>query len=215
MIKPTAPIDSLAPTDILATVFASSVGENGVEGGEPALGPRRFGVDLSAFAGQTVRLRIAVAANEKPLLARVDAVSIASTPILAPAPLPIPTSTPSSRIRKGKLTLNKKTGTGMLAVTVPGAGTLTAIDASKKIAIASGFARAKRPRKPALIKAAILHPAAAGTVRVPFRPTAAARKLLSEKGALAFRARLTFTPTGGTAATQVYRARLAKLKVRR
>ena len=40
------------------------------------LAPTRLTADLSAFAGQTVRLRIAVAAHEEPMVAGVDGVSI-------------------------------------------------------------------------------------------------------------------------------------------
>jgi hypothetical protein len=215
VMKPTAPIDSVAPGDILATVFASSESENAVESGEPSLEPQRFSVDLSALAGQTVRLRIAVAANEKGLLAEVDAVSVASTPLPPPPP---PASTPflglSNRIQKGKLTLNRKNGTGFLTVTVPNAGTLTAIDAGAKVAVAS--MTTKGGHKPALIRATTLRPTAAGTIEVPIKPTASGHRLLSEKGRLRFQARLTFTPTGGTAATQVYKAALVKtLKSRR
>jgi hypothetical protein len=216
VIKPTAPIDSVESSDILATVFASSETENVSE--EAEMEPRRFSVDLTPFAGQTVRLRLAVASSSypPPLIAFVDAVSIASTRIPAPpAPTPTPTSPPlSNRIIKGKLTLNKKNGTGSLAVTVPAAGTLTAQDASTKIAIAT--ASAKGGRKPALIKTTVMHPSAAGTIKVPIKPTASGRRLLRESGKLKFRARLIFTPTGGTAATQVYKAQLVKtLKPRR
>jgi hypothetical protein len=217
VMKPTAPIESLAPSDVLATVFATQESENETEAGkegEPALEPTRLSVDLTRFAGQTVRLRFAVAVNLFPLQALVDAVSITSTPVLTPpAPLPAPTP-PSNKIVKGKLTLNKKNGTGTLFVTVPDAGTLTAQDASTRIAIAS--LSAKGGSKPALIRTVSLHPSVAGTVKVPIKPTASGRRVLSETGKLTFRARLTFTPTGGTAATQVYKAKLVKtLKARR
>jgi hypothetical protein len=210
VMKPTAPIESLAPADILTTVFASSEAENLVP--EPGIEPRRFSVDLSAFAGQTVRLRFAVAVNRE-LEAEVDAVSLTSAPIppalpAPPAPLPAPVP-PSNQIRKGKLALNKKNGTASLAIAVPDAGTLTAMDASTKIAIASTLT-AKGGHKPMLIKTTTLHPTAAGTIEVPIRPTASGRRVLEEKGALEFHARLTFTPTGGTAATQVYTSKLMK-----
>jgi hypothetical protein len=67
-----------------------------------------------------------------------------------------------------------------------------------------------------LIKTTVMHPSAAGTIKVPIKPTASGRRLLRESGKLKFRARLIFTPTGGTAATQVYKAQLVKtLKPRR
>lgn len=216
VVKPNAPIESLSPNDILATVFATTEAENPVaEGGkptaEPELTPKRFSLDLSPYAGQTVQLRPAVAVTNSQLLAGVDA-SLTSTPI-PPAP-PAPLIPPSNEIKKGKLTLDKSNGTGSLAVTVPGAGTLTTMDASTKIAIASmtstGSKGAKGGHKPALIRTATLHPTAAGTVAVPIKPTASGRRVLEEKGRLRIRARLTFTPSGGTAATQIYRATLVR-----
>ncbi len=195
VMKPTAPITSLSPSDILATVFASKNGD------PEELAPTLLSANLTPFAGQTVRLRIASVARDFFMDTGVDAVSIASAPISPPAP-PVPPSPtpPSNKIVKGKLTLNRKNGTATLAITVPGAGTLTEMDASTKIAIASLTSKGTA-RKPALIKTSTLHPAAAGTVRVPIRPTAAGRRALGEKGKLRVRARLTFTPTGGTAAT--------------
>jgi hypothetical protein len=203
VMKPTAPIESLAPEDILATVYASKTGD------PEELAPTRLTADLSKFAGQTVRLRIAVTAHENPIATGVDAVAITSTPIPAPAPAPAPTPVPpSNTIVKGKLALNKKNGSGFLAITVPGAGTLTATDAAVKVATAS--LTTKGAKKPALIKPTTLHPTSAGAVKVPIKPTAAGLKVLAKKGKLAFRARLTFTPTGGTAATQVYASKLIK-----
>lgn len=217
VVKPTAPIDSVAPGDVLATMFAATESENDTGGEEPSLEPKRLGLNLSAFAGQTVRLRVAVAASRKSLSAGIDAVSITSTPILAHAPVPSLPPTPfppSNQIQKGKLTLNKKHGTARLAITAPGAGTLTVIDASTKVAIAS--MTNKGGRKPAMIRTRKLRPSAAGTIEVPIKPTASGRRVLEEKGRLAIRARLTFTPTGGTAATQVYPAKLVKtLKARK
>jgi hypothetical protein len=88
------------------------------------------------------------------------------------------------------------------------------MDASTKIAIASIAATASKGAKgghrPALIEAATVHPSAAATVEVPIVPTAAGRRILGEKGTLRFRARLTFTPAGGTAATQVYASKLVR-----
>jgi hypothetical protein len=203
VMKPSAPIESLAPEDILATVYASKAGD------PLELTPTRLTADLSKFAGQTVRIRIAVVAHEEPLAAGVDAVSLTSTPIPAPAPVPAPApAPPSNTIVKGKLTLNKKNGSGSLAITVPGPGTLTATDAAIKVATAS--LTTKGAKKPALIKPTTLHPTAAGTIKVPIKPTAAGLKVLAKKGKLAFRARVTFTPTGGTAATQIYASKLIK-----
>jgi hypothetical protein len=216
VMKPTAPITSLASSDILATIFASSESEN-LEGAgsEPFFEPTLLTADLSPFAGQTVRLRIAFAANQGELLAFFDNVSVTSTPILpsvtppqTPAPAPTPTS-PSNAFTKGKLTLNKKTGTAFLSVAVPDAGTLTATDVHSKVAFAS-LARASSKAKPAFVKSAAVTSTAAGTVKVPIIPTAAAKKILAKKGNLAVQLKLTFVPTGGTAAVQSYSTKLVK-----
>ncbi len=113
VIKPTAPLESLAPGDILTTLFASKPGD------PETLPPTALSASLTPFAGQTVRLRIATAINEGPMEAAVDAVSLVSTP-------------PSNVFKAGKLSLNKKKGNGSLEVTVPGAGVLSAADAAKK-----------------------------------------------------------------------------------
>jgi hypothetical protein len=101
VMKPGAPIDSVAPGDILATVFRT------VTGDPQELGPTIKTTDLSAFAGQTVRLRFAVAVTDNELNAGVDAVSIAS-----------------NGFSIGKAALNKKKGTARIPVTVPDAGSL-------------------------------------------------------------------------------------------
>jgi hypothetical protein len=202
VMKPSAPIESLAPEDILATVYASKAGD------PLELAPTRLTADLSKFAGQTVRIRIAVVAHEEALAAGVDAVAVTSTPIPAPAPVPSAPVPPSNVFAKGKLTLNKKNGSGFLSVTVPGPGTLTAVDAAARTTTAAMTTKATK--KPALIKAVTLHPTAAGTVKVPIKPTAAGLKVLAKKGKLKFRALVTFTPTGGTAATKTYASKLIK-----
>lgn len=171
-LKPNAPIESVSPNDILATVFASKAGD------PVKLEPTVITADLSAFAGQPVRLRIA------------DAV-------------------PSNEIVKGKLRLDRETGTGLLTVSLPGAGSLTASDARRQLAVASA-ARRKNRRRPILIKTATLQASAGGTVKVPIKPTPAGRKLRQKKGRIAFKIELTFSPTGGATATQSYAGRLVK-----
>jgi adhesin HecA-like repeat protein len=167
VIRPTAPIDSVNPTDILATVFATKTGD------PEELAPTTFTADLTPFAGQTVRLRFAEVDNEGGFLAATDSIGIASTP-------------PSNAITLGKPVLNKKKGTAKLPTTVPGAGTLTIADVKKT---------KKR------IKAKTIQVSAAGTVNLPVRPTKSARKTLANKGRLKIKVAITFTPTGGFAAT--------------
>lgn len=199
VLKAGAPIRSLESADILATVFATT------EASPEELGPTRLTTDLSAFAGQTVVLRIANAVEENEMVSQIDDVSIESTPIPVVPPVVVP---PSNVFTKGKLTLNKKTGTGVLRVTVPDAGILTATDARRKIALASAATKGKT--KPLLIKTATVDAAGPGTVKVPIKATPAGMKMLKKTGKLAFKLRLTFTPNGGTASTQAFAGKLAK-----
>jgi hypothetical protein len=175
VIKPTAPIDTLNPDDILATVFANKTGD------AESLPPTVFTADLSPFAGQTVRLRAAVAAGDFYFEGSVDDVKLTSTP-------------PSNVITRGKLTLNKKKGTGRLAITVPGPGTLLEI------------AKGKRKK----VKRANLTVTGPGTVQLPLKPTAKGLKILNAKGKLKTRVDVFFTPTGGTAGVQTYKVTLKK-----
>jgi hypothetical protein len=183
VMKPTAPIESLNPGDILTTLFAST------DGDPQSLSPTQLTANLTPFAGQTVRLRIANAVNDGPFNVGVDAVSIASTP-------------PSNVFKKGKLKLNRSNGTGTLTVTVPGAGVLTLTDAAatKKATVSK--------RKPKLIKPATVKPTKAGQVRVPLKPTAAGKAILRKSGSLKVKASLGFTPTGGLLGRQSFKGTL-------
>jgi hypothetical protein len=185
VIKPSAPIQSLAPGDILATVFANHTGD------PQFMEPEKFSVDLTPFAGQTVRLRLANAVQDAPFSAAADAVSIVSTALLAP---PAPAPAPSNAIARGKLTLNQSNGTGKLAIVAPGPGTLVEVGKGKT-------------RK---VKKASLAVTAAGTVKLPLNPTGAGKRILNSTGKLKTRIDVTFTPTGGTAATQTYKVTLKK-----
>lgn len=192
VMDPAAPIESIDPADIFAEVFRT------LEGAPTSIAPRSVGIDLSAFAGQTVRLRLAEADNRGFFHAGVD--SVATGPIPSPAPpfspiTPVAVS-PSNAFSVGKLKLNKKNGTATLQVTLPGAGTLTAADAKKK--------------SPKRIKPATAASAAAGTVTLKLKPTGSGKKTLKNSGKLQFKALLSFTPTGGTAGTATL---IGKLKL--
>lgn len=167
VMKPTAPVDAVEASDILATVFATKTGD------PTSMAPTTFTADLSPFAGQTVRLRFAEVDNIGELNAGVDSVAIQSTP-------------PSNLVSLGKPKINKKKGTATLPVTVPGAGKLKIADVKKS---------KKR------IKAKTLTATAAGTLKLPVKPTKSARKTLTNKGKLKIKVAVTFTPTGGLAAT--------------
>jgi hypothetical protein len=183
VMRPSAPIDSVNPSDILTTVFANKNGDPEV------MPPIRLTADLSPLAGQTVRLRIANAVTLEPFFSGLDAVSITSAPLPPPPP-------PSNLISRGKLVLNKERGTARLAINVPGPGTLTAV--------AKGKGKAKRLRN------ANLTVTAAGTVKVPLNPNGVGKKVLNDKGKLKARVDVTFTPTGGVANTQTYKVTLKK-----
>jgi len=66
VIDPSAPIDSVTPDDILVNVFKTAAGDpNRRE-------PSSVSADLSRWAGETVRLRLAGTDNQGPLRAGVD-----------------------------------------------------------------------------------------------------------------------------------------------
>jgi hypothetical protein len=189
VVKPTAPIESLDPGDILTTLFANKTGD------PETMPPTQMSADLTPFAGQTVRLRIANAVNDGFFNTGVDAVSVTSTP-------------PSNAFTIGKLKLKKKNGTGTLSVTVPGAGALTLADAggSKKATTSK-----KKRKRAKLVKPAAASATAGGTVTLAVKPTGAGKKIERRRGKLKIAASLSFTPTGGIAATQSFKGTL-KLK---
>jgi D-alanyl-D-alanine carboxypeptidase len=66
LVRPSAPIDSVAKGDVLANVFGTSPDD-------PARRPpTEVRTDVSAWAGQTVRLRLATTDNQGPLRVGVD-----------------------------------------------------------------------------------------------------------------------------------------------
>ena len=66
LIPPTAPIDSVADGDVLTNIFATSPADPVEQQ------PTEVSADLSAWQGQTVRLRLAQTDNQGPLRAAVD-----------------------------------------------------------------------------------------------------------------------------------------------
>jgi D-alanyl-D-alanine carboxypeptidase len=66
LVAPSAPIDSVAQADVLANVFATSAGD------PDRREPSTISVDVSRWAGRTVRLRLAATDNGGPLRAGVD-----------------------------------------------------------------------------------------------------------------------------------------------
>jgi hypothetical protein len=191
LVRPSAPIESVDPADVLAPIFGTKTGDPEDQA------PFRRTIDLALFGGQTVRLRFAEAHNNGPMRAGVDSVAIlgdpplppsSSPPLISPAPIATP---PSNAIVVGKLVRNLKRGTAKLAVRLPGAGVLRATDA--------------RAKKPKLLKQATVEAAGPGTVKLALKPTGAGRAVLAREGKLAVRVALAFTPTGGTAGKVVVR----------
>jgi hypothetical protein len=74
IVKPSAPVTSVAAGDILATVFRTEVGDPLI------LAPTTISFDLTAFAGTTVRIRFAEVDNQTFFQGSTDAVAIASRP---------------------------------------------------------------------------------------------------------------------------------------
>jgi hypothetical protein len=101
VLKPGTPVDSVAPSDVLRTVFRTLAGD------PTTLDPTQKTADLTPFAGQTVRIRLAEVDNQLFFNAAADAISVKS-----------------NGFTLGSATRNKKKGTALLPVTVPDAGTL-------------------------------------------------------------------------------------------
>ena len=66
LLDPTAPIDSVAAGDVLVNVFHTAESDPAV------LEPTEISIDVSEYAGQTVRLRLAEVGNQAPIRAGVD-----------------------------------------------------------------------------------------------------------------------------------------------
>jgi len=70
LVDPSAPIDSVAKGDVLVNLFHTSPGDAAFRQ------PTDVSVDVSAWAGRTVRLRLAGADNQGPLRAGVDNIRV-------------------------------------------------------------------------------------------------------------------------------------------
>jgi DNA-binding beta-propeller fold protein YncE len=119
-------------------------------------------------------------AEESPDFARVEVFGDPVVPAAAPpavAPI-IAAAKPSNKIKFGKLTLNKKKGTATLVVKVPGPGSL--------VLKGKGLKKVKRVAKKA------------SSVKFPVALAGKAKKKLNKAGKAKVKAKLTFSPTGGT-----------------
>jgi D-alanyl-D-alanine carboxypeptidase len=91
LAAPSAPIDSVARRDVLVNLFATAAGDPGRGG------PRTVSVDVSRWAGRTVRLRLAVTNNSGPLRAGVDDIRFEPVGANASARIELPPTRAPSR----------------------------------------------------------------------------------------------------------------------
>ncbi len=106
-----------------------------------------------------------------------------------------PHAVPSNSFTIGKPKLNKKKGTAKLPVTVPGPGTVAL--AGKRIVAVTKSAKA------------------GGTLKLAVKAKGKAKRKLAKKGKAKVKLTVTFTPAGGTAATQKKTLKLIKRRARR
>ena len=192
-MKPDAPLESVDPADILRTVFATKPEDR------QTMAPTRLTANLSAFAGQTVRLRIANAVDEEVFNAGVDAISISRTRTR-------PVRSPSGDSKHGgpvlfgfgKVRANKRNGTATLRVAVSGPGLLRATGAptSAGAGRASKTAPLHRAIEPITVPVA-----SAKKVTIHLSPTPHARAILRQGHKLRARVGVTFMPVGGSPET--------------
>jgi hypothetical protein len=107
-----------------------------------------------------------------------------------PPPLvPAPAAAPSNHFKLGKLKLNRKKGTALISISVPGPGVL-------------GIAPSKR------VKAAKTTAKLAGVVKLLVKAKGKSLRALHRTGSAKVRVVLDYTPTGGKAASMVKKLRL-------
>jgi hypothetical protein len=118
VMRTSAPIMSVASGDVLANLFITN------PGAPLTLAPTLMNYDISAFAGQTIRLRFAAVDNQSNFNASVDAVCITGgsvptptptptpTPVASPTPTPTPTPSPCLATRIPSVTASTNMGSG-------------------------------------------------------------------------------------------------------
>lgn len=176
IMRPEAPLESLEPGDVLRNVFSTE------QGAPASMPPSRITANLTAFAGQTIRLRFAVVAGNEALNAGVDDVSITSTGAGAEGA--------AGKGGKGgkngqgggaalRVLSTKPLGNGsvLLRVHVPAAGRLSG-------------------RCPKRLVPASARVGGAKNVTLRLRPTVAAMSMLKHRGHLHLRVSLAFKPHG-------------------
>lgn len=93
----------------------------------------------------------------------------------------------SNQFTLTRKTISSKNGSATLSVKLPGAGKLDVMGT------------AKVGKKKITVGHVVLNAGKGGTFNVTLKPSAAAKKVLSENGKLSIKLKLTFSPTGGTA----------------
>lgn len=198
VMKPDAPLESVDPSDILRTVFQTKPGD------PEKMPPTRMTADLTQFAGQTVRLRIATAVHDEVFNAGVDAVSVSST---GSGRTPSGGSKSPSGGSKaggskhgpilfsfGRVRSHRHAGIATLRVQVSGGGLLRA----KAISAPSGKPGTSTARKlRSLIEPVTIPVSTAKTVTIHLRPTPYARAVLRQKHKLRVMVAVTYIPIGG------------------
>jgi hypothetical protein len=125
IMRPGAPVASVAPGDVLLNAFRTNTGD------PIQLAPTVKAVDLSQYAGQTIRLRFAVVTTEDVLNAGIDAVGIHTLRV----------DKPKSNSRKGSATI-PVTVSDPGTVTVSGKGVKAhEAGASKPIVVSGGTSK--------------------------------------------------------------------------
>ena len=180
VIKPSAPLNSLSPSDVLLNVFQTKSGD------PTTLPPTAVTADLTPFAGQTVRLRMAEVDNLGLSNACADAVALTSAKI-------------SNDFSFGKVSRNKHKGTANLAVNVPGPGTL---------ALSGKGVKTQRVGREATASMAVT---AAGTVKLLVKAKGKAKHKLNKTGKAKVKVSVTFTPTAETAVAPTTQTKSVKL----
>jgi hypothetical protein len=132
----------------------------------------------------------------------IGAVELQSPPEPSPAEPspPAALSPPSNAFTHGKPKLNRKKGTATIAVKVPGAGTLTLSGKNLVTQRPAGRPFARRARTVS----------GAGTVKLTIKSKGTAKKKLNKTGKVKVKPKITFTPTGGSAASQSLNVTLKK-----
>lgn len=187
VMKPTAPLDSLDPADILRTVFQTKAGA------PTHMSATRLTADLGAFAGQTVRLRIVAIATEATLNAGVDAISISDAGSGQGGGAAGPRA--PERLGIARVRANRHSGTATVFVRVPGPGLLTA---TSRLSSRSASGAEARPRSAAkAIRATTVKVRGAGTVPLHLAPTPLGRRILTRRHSLEVMVTIVFIPALG------------------